>query len=49
MVICTVQPIGNIEDWYKALMIKDSGILYEDPYVQVSLFSLLEILGSISI
>ncbi|KAG0560112.1 hypothetical protein KC19_10G155200 [Ceratodon purpureus] len=30
-----VQPIGNIEDWYKALMIKDSGILYEDPYVQI--------------
>jgi len=29
------QPIGSIEDWYKALTIKDSGILYEDPYVQV--------------
>jgi AP-2 complex subunit alpha len=31
----TVQPIGSIEDWFKALTIKDSGILYEDPYVQI--------------
>ncbi|KAG0504590.1 hypothetical protein KC19_N015700 [Ceratodon purpureus] len=29
------QPIGSIEDWYKTLMIKDSAILYEDPYVQI--------------
>lgn len=30
-----LQPIGSVEDWFNALVIKDSGILYEDPFVQV--------------
>lgn len=30
-----VQPIGNIADRFNALCLKDSGVLYEDPYVQI--------------
>jgi AP-2 complex subunit alpha len=36
-----IQPVGSVEDWYKALIIKDSGILYEDPYVQVHFIFLI--------
>jgi AP-2 complex subunit alpha len=32
-----MQPTGSIEDWFRALSLKDSGILYEDPYIQVGL------------
>jgi hypothetical protein len=32
-----MQPIGSIEDWFRALSLKDSGVLYEDPYIQVSI------------
>ncbi|ONK80440.1 uncharacterized protein A4U43_C01F17740 [Asparagus officinalis] len=31
----TVQPIGNIADRYNALCLKDSGVLYEDPHIQI--------------
>ncbi|KAH0660797.1 hypothetical protein KY289_029545 [Solanum tuberosum] len=31
----TVQPIGNIAERFQALVLKDSGILYEDPYIQI--------------
>lgn len=30
------QPIGNIAERFQALCLKDSGVLYEDPYIQVS-------------
>ena len=30
------QPIGNISERFHALCMKDSGVLYEDPYIQVS-------------
>lgn len=30
-----VQPIGDVADWYRRLMLSDSGVLYEDPYIQV--------------
>ncbi|OIW03899.1 hypothetical protein TanjilG_30175 [Lupinus angustifolius] len=30
-----VQPIGNIAERFHALCVKDSGILYEDPYIQI--------------
>eukprot|EP00250_Pteridium_aquilinum_P009920 c19029_g1_i1 orf=654-3710(-) len=33
----SVQPIGNIKDWFKSLCVKDSGVLYEDPYIQIGL------------
>ena len=33
-----VQPIGNIAERFQALCVKDSGVLYEDPYIQVFLF-----------
>lgn len=33
----TVQPIGSIKDWFHALCSKDSGVLYEDPYIQIGL------------
>lgn len=33
----SVQPTGRIKDWFCALCIKDSGILYEDPYIQIGL------------
>lgn len=29
------QPIGNIAERFHALCLKDSGVLYEDPYIQV--------------
>jgi len=32
-----VQPIGNIAERFHALCMKDSGVLYEDPYIQVFL------------
>lgn len=31
----SVQPIGNIAERFNALCLKDSGILYEDPYIQI--------------
>lgn len=37
-----LQPIGNIADRFNALCMKDSGVLYEDPYVQVYLLKTLE-------
>ncbi|OVA04631.1 Clathrin/coatomer adaptor [Macleaya cordata] len=30
----SVQPIGNIAERFNALCLKDSGVLYEDPYIQ---------------
>ncbi|KAE9600571.1 putative adaptor protein complex AP-2, alpha subunit [Lupinus albus] len=30
-----VQPIGNIAERFHALCVKDSGVLYEDPYIQI--------------
>ncbi|XVF46838.1 hypothetical protein PTKIN_Ptkin03bG0060000 [Pterospermum kingtungense] len=33
----TVQPIGNIAERFHALCLKDSGVLYEDPYIQIGL------------
>ncbi|XP_059627147.1 AP-2 complex subunit alpha-1-like isoform X3 [Cornus florida] len=32
-----VQPIGNIADRFNALCLKDSGVLYEDPYIQIGI------------
>jgi AP-2 complex subunit alpha len=32
-----IKPIGSIEDWFRALSLKDSGVLYEDPCIQVSI------------
>lgn len=32
-----LQPIGNIDERFHALCLKDSGVLYEDPYIQVYL------------
>lgn len=31
----TLQPIGDIAERFHALCLNDSGVLYEDPYVQV--------------
>ncbi|XP_010278259.1 PREDICTED: AP-2 complex subunit alpha-1-like isoform X2 [Nelumbo nucifera] len=31
----SVQPIGNIAERFRALCLKDSGVLYEDPYIQI--------------
>ncbi|XP_006349072.1 AP-2 complex subunit alpha-1-like isoform X1 [Solanum tuberosum] len=31
----TVQPIGSIAERFHALCFKDSGVLYEDPYIQI--------------
>ncbi|XP_021767370.1 AP-2 complex subunit alpha-1-like [Chenopodium quinoa] len=31
----TVQPIGSIAERYLNLCLKDSGVLYEDPYIQI--------------
>ncbi|XVF19796.1 hypothetical protein REPUB_Repub11eG0141700 [Reevesia pubescens] len=33
----TVQPIGNIAERFHALCLKDSGVLYEDPYIQIGI------------
>ncbi|KAI4334294.1 hypothetical protein L6164_019004 [Bauhinia variegata] len=33
----SVQPIGNITERFNALCLKDSGVLYEDPYIQIGL------------
>mmetsp|Transcript_11333 Transcript_11333/g.41471 ORF Transcript_11333/g.41471 Transcript_11333/m.41471 type:complete len:955 (+) Transcript_11333:136-3000(+) len=30
-----VQPIGSVEQWFKKLCAADSGILYEDPHLQI--------------
>lgn len=27
-----------MKDWFHSLCIKDSGVLYEDPYIQVNFF-----------
>eukprot|EP00249_Psilotum_nudum_P016111 c25662_g1_i1 orf=510-3545(-) len=34
-----VQPLGSIADWFHALCMKESGILYEDPFIQIGLKS----------
>jgi len=34
---CPVQPLRNVAEWFKELVVKDSGVLYEDPYVQIGL------------
>ncbi|XP_068661987.1 AP-2 complex subunit alpha-1-like isoform X1 [Aristolochia californica] len=33
----TVQPIGSISERFLSLCFKDSGVLYEDPYIQIGL------------
>lgn len=33
----SVQPTGSIKDWFHSLCMKDSGVLYEDPYIQIGL------------
>ncbi|XP_054815733.1 AP-2 complex subunit alpha-1-like [Prosopis cineraria] len=33
----SVQPIGNISERFHALCLKDSGVLYEDPYIQIGI------------
>lgn len=33
----SLQPIGNIAERFHALCLKDSGVLYEDPYIQVNI------------
>ncbi|XP_039031210.1 AP-2 complex subunit alpha-1-like [Hibiscus syriacus] len=33
----TIQPIVNIAERFRALCFKDSGILYEDPYIQIGI------------
>ncbi|GLT51295.1 hypothetical protein SLA2020_247150 [Shorea laevis] len=33
----SVQPIGNIAERFHALSLKDSGVLYEDPYIQIGI------------
>ncbi|GKV16639.1 hypothetical protein SLEP1_g27254 [Rubroshorea leprosula] len=33
----SVQPIGNIAERFHALCLKDSGVLYEDPYIQIGI------------
>ncbi|KAK3043598.1 hypothetical protein RJ639_001660 [Escallonia herrerae] len=33
----TVQPIGDIAERFNTLCLKDSGVLYEDPYVQIGI------------
>ncbi|OIW15798.1 hypothetical protein TanjilG_04333 [Lupinus angustifolius] len=32
-----VQPIGNTAERFHALCVKDSGVLYEDPYIQIGI------------
>lgn len=31
-----VQPIGDLQEWFDKLVAANSGVLYEDPHVQVS-------------
>ncbi|KAK7262216.1 hypothetical protein RJT34_29779 [Clitoria ternatea] len=33
----SVQPIGNIAEKFHSLCLKDSGVLYEDPYIQIGI------------
>ncbi|KAK4792690.1 hypothetical protein SAY86_023125 [Trapa natans] len=33
----SVQPIGNIAERFHALCLKDSGVLYEDPHIQIGI------------
>lgn len=33
----SVQPIGNTNERFYALCLKDSGVLYEDPYIQIGI------------
>ncbi|KAI4322360.1 hypothetical protein L6164_022063 [Bauhinia variegata] len=33
----SVQPIGNTTERFNALCLKDSGVLYEDPYIQIGI------------
>ncbi|EFJ19547.1 hypothetical protein SELMODRAFT_233268 [Selaginella moellendorffii] len=37
MLAPAVQPTGNLIEWFNALCYKDTGILYEDPYVQIGI------------
>eukprot|EP00245_Coleochaete_scutata_P017945 TRINITY_DN906_c0_g2_i1.p1 TRINITY_DN906_c0_g2~~TRINITY_DN906_c0_g2_i1.p1 ORF type:complete len:562 (-),score=120.19 TRINITY_DN906_c0_g2_i1:714-2261(-) len=30
-----VQPSGSVTDWFKKLCVADSGVIYEDPYIQI--------------
>lgn len=32
-----VEPIGNVAERFHALCLKDSGVLYEDPYIQIGI------------
>ncbi|XP_024380212.1 AP-2 complex subunit alpha-1 isoform X1 [Physcomitrium patens] len=32
-----VQPLKSVSEWFRELSVKDSGVLYEDPYVQIGL------------
>ncbi|CAI5989054.1 unnamed protein product, partial [Closterium sp. NIES-64] len=34
-----VQPLGSVAEWFRALMGKDSGVLYEDPHLQIGVKS----------
>lgn len=43
-----LQPIGNVAERFHALCLKDSGVLYEDPYVQVMPLAKLLITYSIT-
>ncbi|KAJ7546340.1 hypothetical protein O6H91_08G036300 [Diphasiastrum complanatum] len=33
----SVQPTGSIQDWFNALCKKDSGVLYEDSFIQIGI------------
>ncbi|KAJ7297616.1 hypothetical protein O6H91_Y045300 [Diphasiastrum complanatum] len=33
----SVQPVGSTSDWFNALCKKDSGVLYEDPFIQIGI------------
>ncbi|KAJ8767840.1 hypothetical protein K2173_020780 [Erythroxylum novogranatense] len=33
----SVQPIGNVNERFYALCLKDSGVLYEDPFIQIGI------------
>ncbi|GAB4859714.1 hypothetical protein Ancab_011194 [Ancistrocladus abbreviatus] len=33
----SVQPIGNVAERFQNLCLKDSGVLYEDPYIQIGI------------
>ncbi|KAH9321816.1 hypothetical protein KI387_016455, partial [Taxus chinensis] len=35
----SIQPIGNVAERFQALCLKDSGVLYEDPFIQIGIKS----------